>query len=90
MANIDELNTHVTAALRKVEEAQTELVYAEMAIANVTTPNSVEGKFARRGAIRAAREAGLDQLVENLLKSFLSEKGIDPEFGTQLKLIAKQ
>ena len=55
MNKLDELNTNVTAAIRKVEEALTALAHAElaMAIATATSPNSLEGQIARRGAIRA-------------------------------------
>jgi len=88
MNKLDEFNTNVTSAIRKVEEAQTELAHAELAIAKATSPDSVEGRIARRGAVRAACEAGLDSWVEELLKIFLTEKGISEELSAELKAIA--
>lgn len=88
MNKLDELNANVTAAIRKVEEAQTELAHAELAIAKATSSDSVEGQIARRGAVRAAREAGLDDWVEELLKTFLAEKGIGKKLKAELKRIA--
>ena len=90
MNKIDELNANVTAAIRKVEEAQTELAHAELAIAKATSPDSVEGQIARRGAVGAAREAGLDDWVEELLKTFLAEKGIGKKLKIELKRIASR
>ena len=90
MNKLNELNANVTAAIRKVEEAQTELAHAELAIAKATSPDSVEGQIARRGAVRAAREAGLDDLVEKLLKTFLAEKEIGKKLKAELKQIASR
>lgn len=85
---IDELNSNVTSAIRKVEEAEGELAHAELAIATATSPTSIEGRIARRGAIRAAKAAGLEDWVEKLLKTFLSEEGIDEKLTAELKAIA--
>jgi hypothetical protein len=88
MNEIDKLNENVTSAISKVEIAQTELANAELAVALVTSPNSIEGKIARRGAIRAGRAAGLDNFVKNLLKKFLAEDGISEKLSAELKKLA--
>ncbi len=88
MNKIDELNVNVVTAVRKAEEAMGELAHAELAIATETTPTSTEGRIARRGAIRAAKTAGLDDLVERLLKTFLAEDGIDKTLSAELKYLA--
>ena len=87
MNKLDELNANVTEAIRKVEEAEGELAHAELAIATATTPTSTEGRIARRGAIRAAKAAGLDDWVEKLLKTFLAEEGIDKKLSAELKAL---
>ncbi|MFH1170671.1 MAG: hypothetical protein V1704_03895 [Candidatus Vogelbacteria bacterium] len=79
----------VTTAIRKVEEANIELANAELAIVAVTSPDSTEGQIARRGSIRAARAARLNGWVEDLLKTFLAEDGIDEKLSAQLKELAK-
>ena len=87
---MDQLNGNVTRAIRKVEEAQQELAHAELAIATATPPTSVEGQIARRGAIRAARAAGLDDWVDRLLKLFLEEDGISKKLSAELRALAKE
>ncbi len=88
MNKLDQLNVNVTAAIRKVEDAQGELAHAELAIATATSPTSTEGRIARRGAIRAAKVAGLDDWVEELLETFLAEDGIDAKLVAELKALA--
>ena len=88
MNKLDKLNVDVTVAIRRVEEAQNELAHAELAIAKVTSPASMEGRIGRRGAIMAAREANLDDWVEELLQIFLAEDGIDAKLVAELKALA--
>lgn len=88
MNKIDELNANVTSAVRKVLEAEAELAHAELAIATATPPTSTEGRIARCGAIRAARAARIDDLVEKLLDTFLTEDGIDEKLVAELKALA--
>jgi len=85
---LDELNANVIVAIRKVEEAQAEVAHAELAIATATSPTSTEGRIARRGAIRAARAARLDDWVEKPLETFLAEDGIDEKLSAELKALA--
>ncbi|MFA6594051.1 MAG: hypothetical protein WCT16_02215 [Candidatus Buchananbacteria bacterium] len=90
MNKLDKLNMNVTAAIGKVIDAQRELANAELAIANETSPASMEGRIARRGAIMAARDAGLDDRVKELLKTFLAESGVDEKFSAELKALASK
>lgn len=85
---LEQLNMNVTSAIKKVEEAQGELAYAELAIAKATKPSSGEGKIARRGAIRAARAAGLDGLLDQILDSFVQENELTDEFIAELRNLA--
>jgi len=87
MNRLDRLNMEVTAAIHKVDEAQTELAHAELAIAKATSPTSREGRIARRGAIDAARKARLDGWAKSLVETFLSEKGIDEKWRVELKAL---
>ena len=89
MSNVNQLNLNVTVAIRRVEEAQQKLAHAELAIAIATSPTSTEGRIARRGAISAARESRLDGWVEELLKRFLAEDGIDDKLRAELKALAQ-
>jgi hypothetical protein len=90
MNKMDRLNANVTRAISKLKDAQIEWAHAELAIAKATLPNSVDGQIARRGALRGAVDAGLDDWVEELLKTFLAEKGIGKKLKAELKKIASQ
>mgnify|MGYP001604191567 FL=1 len=77
MSNLDDLNKHVTAAIFRVEAAQRRLSRIEEEIAKITLPDSVEGRIARRGAVRAA-VAGRDfERARELVSRFVREDGID-------------
>ena len=89
-SNLDRLNANVTAAVRTVEEAYRELAHAELALATATSPTSVEGRIARRGAIRAVRGANDDRWVERLLELFLYEDGIDEKLKSELRKIGRR
>jgi hypothetical protein len=82
---MDDLNGDVTRAVLLVEDAQLRLATAELAIAKVTSPNSTEGRIARRGAVRAALAARKEEWARELVKGFTSEKGGGLTFKSELK-----
>jgi len=59
-------------------------------IANLTAPSSVEGRVARRGAVRAAVEGRDEERAKELVKRFLAEEGIDAKLSSELKAFLNQ
>ncbi len=65
MNKLDELDVNVTVAIRKVEEAQTELAHAELAIAKATSWSTKHNESAGtpNRAIKAIAEVAFSLLV---------------------------
>ena len=78
------LNDRVTRATFALDKAHSELSRAEEAIADVTTPTSTEGNFARRGALRAAVDSRQDDRARMLADRFLAEDGVDEALRKEL------
>jgi len=88
MSKLDELNMQVTKKIIEIEKANRELSDIEEAIANLTSPNSVEGKATRKGAIRAAIEGRDEPRAIELCDRFLRESG-DSGFRNELRALLR-
>jgi len=89
-SSLDDLNQQVTAVICELEYAQRKLSHLEEMIANLTAPSSVEGRVARRGAVRAAVEGRDEERAKELVKRFLAEEGIDAKLSSELKAFLNQ
>lgn len=89
-SSLDDLNQQVTAAICGLEHAQRKLSHLEEMIANLTTPSSVEGQVARRGAVRSAVEGRDEERAKELVKRFLAEDGISAKLGDELRALLDQ
>ena len=82
---LDKLNKQVTMAIFELESAARKVAFLENRIAELTAPTSIEGRIARRGAVRAAINSNDDALARKLALCYLEEDGIDEELSNQLK-----
>ncbi len=76
MKNLDELKIALNAEVANVQQANSKLADAAIEIMKVTAMDSVEGLAARCTAVKAAREAGLDDLRSSLMRTFQTEPGV--------------
>lgn len=88
---LQELNTAVTAAIFRAEHGNQETrdAFADVSrlegeIASLTSPTTMEGGVSRRGAVRAAIDAGAFVYAVNLVRRFVREPGCPTELQLQL------
>jgi len=87
MNELDYLNKQVTSAIFNLEKTERRLSRIEERIARLTLPFSVEGRIARRGAVRAAVAGRDDERAKELVARFIGENGTDEELGAELKAL---
>ena len=85
MTHLDILNEQVTAAILAMEAAARRVSRLEVEIAKLTSPSTVEGRIARRGAVRAAIASKDNPRVKELVSRYLSESGIDAQLSFELE-----
>ncbi|MBI2406212.1 MAG: hypothetical protein HYW56_02660 [Candidatus Harrisonbacteria bacterium] len=85
--DLGSLNQQVTVAIIEAEKAERKVMALEIAIASMTSPSSVEGRFARRGAVRAALRGVSEERVRALVDRFLAEDGIDNKLSNELRAL---
>lgn len=98
-AVLDDLNEKVTTAILKAERFSTKRREGQRAwsvvagledrIALVTTPDSVEGYYARRGAVRAALVSGDKARARAFYFAYLRE-GISEKLKQELRQMLKE
>ena len=97
----DELNTLVTDAIWRAQEleavdisaapgAWAEVSVIEEELAKAFPVSDVEGKIARRGAVRAALKAGDYARAHALAEAYLAEEGAPTSFKASLREILEQ
>lgn len=90
MSRLDELNTQVTAAIVRLEDAEREVSRLEEEIAKLTSPASIEGRIARCGAVRAAIAGRDERHARELAQRFLAEDGTDKKLIRELAALFSQ
>lgn len=86
----DKFNTEVTSAIFEFEKAARKVADIEEKIAQLTTPNSVEGVIARLGAVRAAINGRSECWAHQLVQRFCAEKGASRKLKENLRALLKQ
>lgn len=87
MSREDELCQQVTVAIGEWEEAARKVMRIEEELATLTSPSSVEGAVARRGAVRAAVAGNLEVHARELVARYLAEEGIDTQLRAALEAL---
>ena len=81
---IEELNQQITTAIFELEKVARKLSNLEEEMAKLTKPQSVEGRVARRGAVRTAVLGRDENRAAELLAHYLSEDETDVELKCEL------
>ena len=87
---LDRLNTEVTSAIFVAENAQSRVSQLEEEIVKITSPHSLEGKIARRGAVYATLAGRGEERARMLVRRFCSEKGVSTALKKELRALLKK